>query len=122
MSKTMSASTSTPSNTTGSPAMSHATSTPVASPAMKNLQRPPSANRHGAKAAAPPSAVASGLPWPMPTVAAANVSPVLTPTAQGEQRPSYYRPRPPAADANAPVRTTIHQFMYQNGPVQNSAP
>ncbi|KAJ7510473.1 hypothetical protein B0H11DRAFT_2269837 [Mycena galericulata] len=117
--KAMSASTSTPSNTTGSPAMSHATATPIASPAMHNLQRPPSAKG----SAAQPKSAGAGLPWPMPTVAAANVSPVLTPTAQGDQRTSYYRPRPAADAASAPARnTTTHQFMYQNGPVQNNAP
>ncbi|KAJ6577451.1 hypothetical protein B0H19DRAFT_1120011 [Mycena capillaripes] len=114
-------SSSTPSNTTGSPAMSHTTSTPLASPAMSQLQRPPSANRHPAPSKTP-TAAASGLPWPMPTVAVANVSPVLSPSVQGEQRTSYYRPRPPAdTSGTAAARTTTHQFMYQNGPVQNSA-
>ncbi|KAJ7911473.1 hypothetical protein B0H13DRAFT_2232698 [Mycena leptocephala] len=88
----MTGSTSTPSNATGSPAMSHTTSTPIA-----------------------------GLPWPMPTVAAANVSPVLSPSVQGEQRPSYYRPRPAPTDASTTTRPNSHQFMYQNGPVQNNA-
>ncbi|KAJ6466533.1 hypothetical protein C8R47DRAFT_37765 [Mycena vitilis] len=113
------ASTSTPSNATGSPAMSHTTATPLASPAMSHLQRPPSAKGHAAK---PPTAPpASGLPWPMPTVAAANVSPVLSPSVQGEPRPttSYYRPRPPPDASGAAPQATTHQFRYQNGPVQN---
>ncbi|KAJ7236274.1 hypothetical protein B0H12DRAFT_1140563 [Mycena haematopus] len=113
-------STSTPSNTTGSPAMSHSTSTPHASPAMSHVQRPPSANR----LPAPPkqTSTASGLPWPMPTVAAANVSPVLSPSVQGDQRTSYYRPRPAAIDTSGTAgRTNNHQFMYQNGPVPNKS-
>ncbi|KAJ7880975.1 hypothetical protein B0H14DRAFT_3106045 [Mycena olivaceomarginata] len=114
-----------PSNT-GSPAMSHTTSTPHASPAMSHVQRPPSANRHPAPAKATPTGPAGGLPWPMPTVAAANVSPVLTPSVQGDQRTSYYRPRPAPTDTTsgptAAARTNTHQFMtYQNGPVQNSS-
>ncbi|KAF8207083.1 hypothetical protein K438DRAFT_1713932 [Mycena galopus ATCC 62051] len=108
--------TSTPNTvTTGSPAMSHSTSTPQASPAMSHVQRPPSANR----LPAPPKntqTAPAGLPWPMPTVAAANVSPVLTPSTQGDQRTSYYRPRPTATDTSGAARTTNHQFMYQNGP------
>ncbi|KAJ7841369.1 hypothetical protein B0H14DRAFT_2783114 [Mycena olivaceomarginata] len=124
-SKITSTSTSTASNT-GSPAMSHTTSTPLASPAMSHVQRPPSANRHPAPAKATPTGPAGGLPWPMPTVAAANVSPVLTPSVQGDQRTSYYRPRPAPTDTTsgptAAARTNTHQFMtYQNGPVQNSS-
>lgn len=116
----MTGSTSTPSNATGSPAMSHTTSTPIASPAMSHLQRPPSAKGHSVQTKAP-APTASGLPWPMPTVAAANVSPVLSPSVQGEQRPSYYRPRPAPTDASTTTRPNSHQFMYQNGPVQNNA-
>ncbi|KAJ7645387.1 hypothetical protein B0H17DRAFT_1104084 [Mycena rosella] len=112
----MSASTS----NTGSPAMSHATSTPIPSPSMSHLQRPTSAKGH-APQPIPAPASASTLPWPMPTVAAANVSPVLSPSVQGEQRTSYYRPRPPADASGTAARAPTHQFMYQNGPVQNSA-
>ncbi|KAF7375231.1 hypothetical protein MSAN_00409700 [Mycena sanguinolenta] len=128
-SKVTTTSTSTPSNTTvtGSPAMSHSTSTPHASPAMSNLQRPPSANRLPPAPPKPPqtsTATTNSMPWPMPTVAAANVSPVLTPSVQGDQRTSYYRPRPAATDTSSgtAARTTSHQFMYQNGPVQNNPP
>ncbi|KAJ7760737.1 hypothetical protein DFH07DRAFT_939951 [Mycena maculata] len=106
---------STPSNTTGSPAMSHSTSTPIASPAMHNLQHPAGAKGHAPPPKPAPTPATSGLPWPMPTVAAANVSPVLTPTVQGDQRTSYYRPRPAQADASG-ARSTTHQFMYQNNP------
>ncbi|KAJ7039649.1 hypothetical protein C8F04DRAFT_1086099 [Mycena alexandri] len=113
----MAASTSTPSNTTGSPAMSHATSTPIASPAMHTLQRPPSANRPPQTKAAPTTTTTSGLPWPMPTVAAANVSPVLSSSTQGEQRTSYYRPRPAPTDTSARPST---QFSMYNGPAPNS--
>ncbi|KAJ6468369.1 hypothetical protein C8R45DRAFT_1105731 [Mycena sanguinolenta] len=125
-SKVMTTSTSTPSNTTvtGSPAMSHSTSTPHASPAMSHLQRPPSANRLPPAPPKPPqTSTASGMPWPMPTVAAANVSPVLSPSVQGDQRTSYYRPRPAAPDTSSgtAARATNHQFMYQNGPVQNNS-
>ncbi|KAJ7183210.1 hypothetical protein C8R46DRAFT_1066272 [Mycena filopes] len=112
-------STSTPSNTTGSPAMSHATPTPIASPAMHTLQRPPSANRPPQAKSNPTAGTASGLPWPMPTVAAANVSPVLSPSTQGEQRTSYYRPRP-AQQADTNARAGTHPFNMYNGPPPNS--
>ncbi|KAJ7220166.1 hypothetical protein GGX14DRAFT_433653 [Mycena pura] len=121
-------SSSTPSNTTGSPAMSHATSTPIASPAMKHLQNPASAKSHPSPlptAKPVQTTTPSGMPWPMPTVAAANVSPVLSPQAQGAgtgTNTSYYRPRPAATDASGTAaRTNSHQFMYQSGSVQNSA-
>ncbi|KAJ6608694.1 hypothetical protein B0H10DRAFT_2067042 [Mycena sp. CBHHK59/15] len=117
----ISGSSSTPTNTTGSPAMSHTTPTPLASPAMHHLQRPPSTKGHPPAASTPKSATSSSMPWPMPTVAAANVSPVLSPSVQGEQRTSYYRPRPaPTDSANAAAgsaprtTTTTHQFIYQS--------
>ncbi|KAJ7086167.1 hypothetical protein B0H15DRAFT_361375 [Mycena belliarum] len=114
-------STSTPSNT-GSPATSHVTATPVPSPSMSHLQRPSSA-KGPAPQAKPAPAPTSALPWPMPTVAAADISPVLATAVQGEARTSsYYRPRPPADAGGSVARpATTHQFMYQNGPVQNSS-
>ncbi|KAJ7116468.1 hypothetical protein C8R44DRAFT_879836 [Mycena epipterygia] len=103
--------TSTPSNTTGSPALSHATSTPHASPAMTHLQRPPSAKGHAPQPKSASTPTTAGMPWPMPTVAAANISPILSPSVE-PQHTSYYRPRPAPADASAPpARTTNHQFM-----------
>ncbi|KIL58748.1 hypothetical protein M378DRAFT_294543 [Amanita muscaria Koide BX008] len=92
--------------TAASPALSHATSTPLDSPALQSQPWPPTSKGSTLS-------TTSNLPWPMPTVAVNTPSPVISAStvSQDQQRTSYYRPRP---SQDTTKSRTQHNYMYQS--------